>query len=115
VGFLKDNSDWLVKFGEAAIFVAGAFVTYGIITKIAGIASAVEGLALALTANPIALLLTGVVTGGRRKEDGVQLRPDPRDHLRAERLQRCGISESQDPGQGRTGSATQHKKRSEAQ
>jgi glyoxylase-like metal-dependent hydrolase (beta-lactamase superfamily II) len=57
VGFLKDNSDWLVKFGEAAIFVAGAIVTYGIITKIAGIASAVEGLALALTANPIALLL----------------------------------------------------------
>ena len=64
VGFLKDNSDWLVKFGEAAIFVAGAIVTYGIITKIAGIASAVEGLALALTANPIALLLTGVVAGG---------------------------------------------------
>jgi hypothetical protein len=64
VGFLKDNSDWLVKFGEAAIFVAGAIVTYGIITKIAGIASAVEGLALALTANPIALLLTGVVAAG---------------------------------------------------
>jgi hypothetical protein len=64
VGFLKDNSDWLVKFGEAAIFVAGAIVTYGIITKIAGIASAVEGLAVALTANPIALLLTGVVAGG---------------------------------------------------
>src|ERR1017187_5792333 len=64
VGFLKDNSDWLVKFGEAAIFVAGAIVTYGIITEIAGIASAVEGLALALTANPIALLLTGVVAAG---------------------------------------------------
>src|ERR1035441_1746647 len=32
VGFLKDNSDWLVKFGEAAIFVADAIVTYGIIT-----------------------------------------------------------------------------------
>jgi hypothetical protein len=64
VGFLKDNSDWLVKFGEAAIFVAGAIVTYGIIAKIAGIASAVEGLALALTANPIALLLTGVVAAG---------------------------------------------------
>jgi hypothetical protein len=64
VGFLKDKSDWLVKFGEAAIFVAGAIVTYGIITKIVGIASAVEGLALALTANPIALLLTGVVAGG---------------------------------------------------
>ena len=64
VGFLKDNSDWLVKFGEAAIFVAGAIVTYGIITKIAGIASAVEGLAMALTANPSALLLTGVVAGG---------------------------------------------------
>jgi hypothetical protein len=64
VGFLKDNSDWLVKFGEAAIFVAGAIVTYGIITKIAGIASAVEGLALALTANPIGLLLTGVVAAG---------------------------------------------------
>ncbi|MBZ5625928.1 MAG: hypothetical protein LAQ69_45655 [Acidobacteriia bacterium] len=64
VGFLKDNSDWLVKFGEAAIFVAGAIVTYGIITKIAGIASAVQGLALALTANPIGLLLTGVVAAG---------------------------------------------------
>ena len=64
VGFLKDNSDWLVKFGEAAIFVAGAIVTYGIITKIAGIASAVQGLALALTANPSGLLLTGVVAAG---------------------------------------------------
>ena len=64
VGFLKDNSDWLVKFGEAAIFVAGAIATYGIITKISGIASAVEGLALALTAHPIALLLTGIVAGG---------------------------------------------------
>ena len=64
VGFLKDNSDWLVKFGEAAIFVAGAIVTYGIITKIAGIASAVQGLGLALVANPWALLLTGVVAAG---------------------------------------------------
>ena len=64
VGFLKDNSDWLVKFGEAAIFVAGAIVTYGIITKIGGITSAVQGLALALAANPWALLLTGVVAAG---------------------------------------------------
>ena len=53
-----------MKFGEAAIFVAGAIVTYGIATKIVGIASAVQGLGLALMANPWAMLLTGIVAAG---------------------------------------------------
>jgi hypothetical protein len=64
VGFLRDNTDWLAKFAEAAIFAAGAIATYGIVTKIGATASAVQGLATALTAHPIALLLTGVATGG---------------------------------------------------
>ncbi|MCX6620213.1 MAG: hypothetical protein NTY38_03890, partial [Acidobacteria bacterium] len=64
VGFLKDNSNWLVKFGEAAILTAGAIATYGIITKIGAMATAVQGLATVLTAHPIALLLTGVAAGG---------------------------------------------------
>ena len=64
VGFLKENSDWIVKFAQGAIFLAGAIATYGIITKIMGITTAVEGLAAALTLNPIALLITGVLAGG---------------------------------------------------
>jgi hypothetical protein len=64
VGFLKENSDWIVKFAQGAIFLAGAIATYGLITKIMGITTAVEGLAAALTANPIALLITGVLASG---------------------------------------------------
>ncbi len=64
VGFLKDNSDLLVKFGEAAIYTAGVIATYGIITKISAMATAVQGLSAALIANPIGLMLAGVAFGG---------------------------------------------------
>ena len=64
VGFLKDNSELLVKFGEAAIYTAGVIATYGIITKIGAMATAVQGLSAALIANPIGLMLAGVAFGG---------------------------------------------------
>jgi hypothetical protein len=47
VGFLKENSDCIVKFAQGAIFLAGAIPTYGLIAKIMGITTAVEGLAAA--------------------------------------------------------------------
>jgi hypothetical protein len=64
VGFLKENSDWLVKFAHGAVVAAGILATYGLATKILEIGAAVNGLTVALTANPWALLLTGVVAAG---------------------------------------------------
>jgi hypothetical protein len=64
VGFLRDNADWIAKFGEAAIWLAGVLATYAIATKIAGITTAVQGLTVALAANPWGLLLAGVAAGG---------------------------------------------------
>ncbi len=64
VGFLKDNSELLVKFGKAAIYTAGVIATYGIITKIGAMATALQGLSAALIANPIGLMLAGVAFGG---------------------------------------------------
>ena len=64
VGFLKENSDWLVKFAHGAVVAAGILATYGLATKILEIGAAVNGLTVALTANPWALLLTGVVATG---------------------------------------------------
>ncbi len=61
VSWLGDNITLLEKFGSMAVAVAGLLVTYGLATKILGIAGAVEKLTLALTANPWALLITGVV------------------------------------------------------
>jgi hypothetical protein len=64
VGWLKDNVTWIEKFGTMAIWLAGILATYAIATKILGIAKAVDSLTLALTRNPWALLITGVVTAG---------------------------------------------------
>jgi hypothetical protein len=64
VDVLKNNVDWIEKFGQMAIWLAGILATYAIASKILGIASAVEKLTLALTSNPWALLITGVVAAG---------------------------------------------------
>jgi len=64
VGWLKDNVTWIEKFGTMAVWLAGILATYAIATKILGIAKAVDALTLALTRNPWALLITGVVTAG---------------------------------------------------
>jgi hypothetical protein len=64
VHWLRDNVDWIEKFGKMAIWLAGILATYAIATKILGIASAVEGLTAAIAANPWGLLITGVVAAG---------------------------------------------------
>jgi len=64
VGWLKENVTWIEKFGTMAVWLAGILATYAIATKILGIAKAVDALTLALTRNPWALLITGVVTAG---------------------------------------------------
>jgi hypothetical protein len=64
VGWLKDNVTWIEKFGTMAVWLAGILATYAIASKILGIAKAVDALTLALTRNPWALLITGVVTAG---------------------------------------------------
>jgi hypothetical protein len=64
VGWLKENSGLLVKFGEGAMMVAGLLATYALATKILSVAKAVTTLNLALAANPWALALTGIAAGG---------------------------------------------------
>jgi hypothetical protein len=64
VGFLRDNASWLVKFGEAALYVSAALATAALVSKIQGITGAVQGLTAALAANPWALMLTGIAAGG---------------------------------------------------
>ncbi|MBS1876631.1 MAG: hypothetical protein JSU00_25675 [Acidobacteria bacterium] len=63
VGWLKDNTDLLVKFGETALWVAGILATYGLATKIMELAKAIAALNLA-SLNPYALLAGGVVAAG---------------------------------------------------
>ena len=64
VGFLKENSDWLVKFAQGVMLAAGILATYALATKIMEIGAAVEGLTAVLALNPWALLITGVVASG---------------------------------------------------
>jgi hypothetical protein len=64
IGFLKENADLLARFGQAAIWTAGAIATYAIAQKILGIAAAVRVLTVALAANPWTLLAAGVALGG---------------------------------------------------
>ena len=49
--FLKDNSDWLVKFAQGAMLAAGILATYGLATKIMDIGTAVQGLTAVLALN----------------------------------------------------------------
>ena len=62
VGFLKDNSDWLVKFAQGVMVAAGILATYALATKIMEIGAAVEGLTAVLALNPWALLITWAET-----------------------------------------------------
>jgi hypothetical protein len=64
VGFLKDNADWLAKFGQAALCLAGALVTAAIAQKIWGIVASVHGLTAALAANPIGAAIAAATLGG---------------------------------------------------
>jgi len=63
VGWLKENTDLLTKFGETALWVAGVLATYGLATKIMDLAKAIAALNLA-SLNPYALLAGGVVAAG---------------------------------------------------
>lgn len=63
VGWLRENTDLLTKFGETALWVAGVLAAYGLATKIMELAKAIAALNLA-SLNPYALLAGGVVAAG---------------------------------------------------
>ncbi len=63
VGWLKQNTDLLEKFGKIALWVAGVLATYALASKIMALAKAIAALRLA-SLNPYALMVTGVVTVG---------------------------------------------------
>lgn len=63
VGWLKENTDLLEKFGRIALWVAGVLATYALASKIMALAKAIAALRLA-SLNPYALMVTGVVTVG---------------------------------------------------
>jgi len=63
VGWLKENTDLLAKFGQVALWVAGALASYALATKIMDLAKAIAALRLA-SLNPYALLGVGVLAAG---------------------------------------------------
>jgi hypothetical protein len=63
VGWLRDNTDLLKKFGEVALWVSGILATYALADKIMALAKSIAALQLA-TINPYALLAVGVVGAG---------------------------------------------------
>ena len=63
VGWLKDNTDGLTKFGEIALWVSGILASYALAEKIMALAKSIAALRLA-SLNPYALLATGVVAAG---------------------------------------------------
>jgi len=62
-GWLRENTDWLGKFGQAALWVSGILASYALADKIMALAKSVAALNLAKL-NPYALLATGVVAAG---------------------------------------------------
>ena len=71
VKWLGDNIGLLEKFARMIVMVGGALATYKLVTMIGGVAGAVRDLTaamhagrLAMVANPMALLITGVAAGG---------------------------------------------------
>jgi hypothetical protein len=62
VGFLKDNADWLAKFGEGALVLAGIIGTITIATK--AYAAAQGLLNIALAANPVTIAIAGGIAAG---------------------------------------------------
>ena len=63
VGWLRENTDLLQKFGEVALWVSGALATYALADKIMELAKSIAALQLA-SINPYALLAVGVVGAG---------------------------------------------------
>jgi hypothetical protein len=63
VGWLKDNTDLLRKFGEVALWVSGILASYALAEKIMALAKSIAALRLA-SLNPYALLAVGVVGAG---------------------------------------------------
>jgi len=63
VGWLRENTDLLQKFGEVALWVSGALATYALADKIMALAKSIAALHLA-SINPYALLAVGVVGAG---------------------------------------------------
>src|SRR5579875_3490437 len=60
VGWLRENTDLLKKFGEAALWVSGVLATYALADKIMALAKSIAALQLA-SLNPYVLLAVGVV------------------------------------------------------
>jgi gas vesicle protein len=63
VGWLRENTDLLQKFGEVALWVSGALATYALADKIMALAKSIAALQLA-SINPYALLAVGAVGAG---------------------------------------------------
>jgi hypothetical protein len=64
-GWLRENTDLMVKLAEVALSVAAAFATYAAVTKtVNGLTGAIKALNLAMTANPYTLVAMGVVAAG---------------------------------------------------
>jgi hypothetical protein len=63
VGWLRENTELLQKFGEVALWVSGILATYALADKIMALAKSVAALQLA-SINPYALLAVGVVGAG---------------------------------------------------
>jgi hypothetical protein len=63
VGWLRENTDLLKKFGEVALWVSGVLATYALADKIMALAKSIAALQLA-SINPYALLAVGVVGAG---------------------------------------------------
>jgi hypothetical protein len=63
VGWLRENTDLLQKFGEVALWVSGALATYALADKIMALTKSIAALQLA-SINPYALLAVGVVGAG---------------------------------------------------
>ena len=63
VGWLRENTDLLKKFGEVALWISGILATYALADKIMALAKSIAALQLA-SINPYALLAVGVVGAG---------------------------------------------------
>src|SRR5579885_2860307 len=63
VGWLRENTDLLKKFGDVALWVSGVLATYALADKFMALAKSIAALQLA-SINPYALLAVGVVGAG---------------------------------------------------
>ncbi len=82
VSWLRENTDLLKKFGEAALWVSGILATYALADKVMTLAKSIAALQLA-SLNPYALLAVGVAGAGfaiysqwKNTQDQLQARLD---------------------------------------